>query len=169
MTGVQTCALPISGQVEFYKNRSRPDGFSDWCKICHKESMNKSRTKQPATKKKPAGSPAKGKPAAASRKIKAGTAKKTCAGCGNDKPADLKHFNRSNRAADKLDSLCKECRNLKKRQVRQADKFTLSIDLSDHRDLFERIQRIAEEEERTMEAQVRYWLKTGNFSGEVVV
>ena len=186
------------GQVEFYKNRSRPDGFSDWCKICHKESMNKSKTKQSATKKKLAGSTAKAKPAATSKKKnsskknsasagsgtaarpsrpnkkqpakqkpQAGAAKnltfhtpmKTCAGCGNDKPADLKHFNRSNRAADKLDSLCKECRNLKKRQVRQANKFTLSIDFSDRRDLFGRLQQTAKQEERTMEAQVRYWLK----------
>lgn len=197
------------GEEEFYKNRSRPDGFSDWCKVCHKESMNKKKTRQPAAKKKTAGSAAKAKPTAASKKesssakssdqrpatakTTAGTGKntdqssdrktdtgtghntastismKTCTGCEDQKPADLKHFNRSTRSSDELDSLCKECRNLKKRQVRQMNKFTLSIDLSGHPDVYDRIKRIAEQEERTMEAQVRYWLKTENFQAEQVL
>lgn len=104
---------------------------------------------------------------------------KVCAGCPEKGPQPLQNFNRNKRNGDGLQTYCRECQNRmdRERRARRKDEteqkgdvpapaketdaltLLLTVDLTQYPDVYDKIKREAEEEDRTPELQVRNWLR----------
>ena len=85
---------------------------------------------------------------------------KVCSKCGKEKP--LSEFCRDRKTRDGRKYQCKECdaerernRYLKKKKDRE---LIIQLDFSKHPEVLEGIKKIADEELRTPENQILYWL-----------
>ena len=102
---------------------------------------------------------------------------KACPKCGRDLPADEEHFYKDAKSKTGYSSWCRECqREHVARQKRKSNKadlekkpsdaetrqesMTLVLDLSGHEDLHADIMSAADDEFRTPEMQVLWWLYT---------
>jgi len=87
---------------EFHKNRSKPDGHTSWCGICHSESERKRRAEY----------------SNGTREVHSGTTKR-CPKCGETKPVN--EFSTDRYSPDGRASWCKSCRSEYMHKKRTSD------------------------------------------------
>ena len=89
-----------------------------------------------------------------------------CKKCGEPKPLTTEFFHINGTHNTGYDSMCKLCRNQQKKVSRGTAETALSINFVDYPELLDQIREYAEGRERTPEAQVRWWLRTGKLMEE---
>ena len=84
---------------------------------------------------------------------------KWCARCKDYHPATLEYFYLDNSSKTKLTSWCRKKKNTGMDDGELADNFRLTLDFSNHQELYEKIQATADKEMRDTDKQILWWLR----------
>ena len=133
----------------FYKQAKTKDGYHPYCKKCFGLYNAKASGKQDKV------SIVKAQETPPPIKMK------VCPSCGQEKELTREywHSNKSNK--NKLDGLCKSCRNIKKRQANAVGESIVLVDFTEHSELLESLQAESKEQLRTIGNQVLWHVLSG--------